>query len=113
VFQVQPQRTDVIQDASVGIGAAPKDSVLIVSATVTDLSGAVSEIMTRTIPVIVPPPDTTDTSTVAAATTHKPLFLAVAPLPTWSPPVPAGSPEDVAQPARRLLRLRAVRKRRT
>jgi len=56
VFTVSPQRSDVVLDASVGVGATPKDSLLIVSATVTDAAGAVSEIVTKVIPVIVPAP---------------------------------------------------------
>jgi len=67
-FQVAPQRIEVIQDASVLIPLAALDTQLVVLATATDVTGAVSEIVSRSISVIVPPPDTSsDTSSAAGA----------------------------------------------
>ncbi|MGD8276676.1 MAG: hypothetical protein PVH00_01560 [Gemmatimonadota bacterium] len=108
VFTVNPQRMDVIQDASVAVGSAPKDSVLIVSATVTDLSGAVSEVMTRAIPIVFPPPDTGG-ATVAAAQSRP--FLEALRVTALDPgsPGPVGVAETVALPTRRLLRVESSR----
>lgn len=54
-FVINPARTDVVQDASVTLPVAPADSVLVVMATATDLSGAVSEIVSQGIPLASPP----------------------------------------------------------
>ena len=66
-FVVAPQRIEVIQDASILIPLAAPDTQLVVLATATDVTGAVSEIVSRSISVIVPPPDTSDSSSAAGA----------------------------------------------
>jgi hypothetical protein len=108
VFQIVPQRMSVVQDASVGVPLAPKDLILVVSATATDVSGAVSEIVSQAIMVIVQ--DTSDSSTVASLMPRRPLLPA--PVPVWTLAGPAGEPAGVALPGRRHDRLRVGRKRR-
>ncbi len=49
VFQVNPSRTDVTQDASISIPLDTRDTTLTFTATATDMSGAVSPLMSRTI----------------------------------------------------------------
>jgi len=105
---VSPQRTDVIQDASIAVGATPTDSVLIVSATVTDASGAVSEIMTKAIPVNVPQPNMGAAHTAAVQSQELVRSKGVAE--QGSAEVrSAGEPEDAARPTRRVFRSRSGR----
>lgn len=110
VYMQNPQNTNVIQDASVTIPAVPKDSVLVVSATATDVSGAVSEIVSKVIPVTLPTTDTT--SAVAAVQTERPLLYTAASPSVWTiagPPAEAGI---FALPARRTGLYTAGRRRR-
>jgi hypothetical protein len=112
VYTVSPLNTQVIKDASVAISPTPKDSVLVVSATVTDVSGAVSEIVSKAIPVTMPLPDTTDTTTVAALVPERPILLASGSGQVWTPAGAPASAPAYALPARRQNRVRTGRKRR-
>ena len=103
-FTVNPQRIDVIQDAAISVGATPSDSVLIVSATVTDASGAVSEVMTKAIPILVPPPDTTGAATVAVQSQRPVQPAVVTTLESASTGPVEIMPGEVALPTRRMLR---------
>jgi hypothetical protein len=85
-YTIDPQRVDATQDVSVGIPASPKDSVLVVMATARDLTGAISEIVTRTVSVIVIP----DTTTAAEPELQLAAAFDFSPA-TWTQPVLSGS----------------------